>query len=78
MTDQQKVSQFVRRAWPVASKTLDGCLRKAWAHFGEANVGLIEFIKLLENEGFRPQQYGVFWMLRFPGRVQSVKCGGEV
>ena len=77
MTAQERVRRYVETGWPVASRTLDGCLRKAWSAFGEANIGLIEFTELLANEGFRPQQYGIFWMLRFPGpKPQTVKCEG--
>ena len=77
MTDQEKVKAYVRKAWPVASKTLDGCLRKSWSAFGQANIGLIAFTELLANEGFRPRQYGIMWLLCYPGpKIQTVKCKG--
>lgn len=77
MTAQQQVRRYCRTGWPVASRTLDGCLRKAWSASKIANLGLTEFVDLLAAEGFRPRLYGVFWLLRLPGpKVQTVKCEG--
>lgn len=62
MTAREKVAHYVRTGWPVASRTLDGCLRKAYGASRIPNLGLIEFIDLLAAEGFRPQKYGIFFM----------------
>ena len=74
MTAQQQVRRYVKTGWPVASKTLDGCLRKSWSASKIPNLGLTEFTELLAAEGFRPRQYGIFWILRLGNdKVATVK-----
>ena len=77
MTAQQQVRRYCQSGWPVASKTLEGCLRKAYGASRIENLGLIEFTELLAGEGFRPRLYGIFWILKLGnGKAATIKCKG--
>lgn len=79
MTAQQQVRRYCQSGWPVASKTLEGCQRKAWSQSKIPNIGLTEFSELLAAEGFRPRLYGIFWILKLgTNKTQAIKCEGEI
>ncbi len=72
------VRAYTANAWPVASKTSDGCLRKAWAESHLPNVGLELFRELMANEGFVPRQYGGVdgpWIMKLPGPNKQLAAG---
>ncbi len=76
-----RVRRWADRAWPVSAKTENEVVRKAFGHFGGANIDVESFRQALAMVGYAPVQIATMWFYRFPGpdphlAKQAIRCSG--